>query len=192
MEASGTSGRIGKFGIAKPFPARTVAEMNIRCSTHLIVSIFLLALVAICNCNRKTTAESTVETSPSSPNERKVKFNPVHFDKYKTVITPDAMTRLFEVGVFLFQNPEFNLLIESYSDDGCGQPYADWLAHERAKDIRDWLTTYGPYKISETRISVKSFGNKKPLDTACGSDSACHANNRRVELTAVKPIGNGK
>jgi outer membrane protein OmpA-like peptidoglycan-associated protein len=133
-----------------------------------------------------------VETSPSSLNERKVKFNPVHFDKYKTVITPDAMTRLFEVGVFLFQNPEFNLIIESYSDDGCGQPYSDWLAHERAKDIRDWLTTYGPYKISETRLSVRSFGNQKPLDTACGSDTACHAKNRRVELTAVKPIGNGK
>ena len=152
----------------------------------IVPVVFLLSCVAIFNCNSKISNVSTTGAITSLREDKKVKFGPVYFDKYKTVLTPEAMTYLYEAGVFLSNNSDFKLVIESYSDDGCGQPYSEWLSKERAKDIRDWLVVFGPYKISEKRITVRSFGDKKPLSAACGDDSVCHAKNRRVELTAIK------
>jgi outer membrane protein OmpA-like peptidoglycan-associated protein len=156
-------------------------------SNNLIVTIlFLLSCVLISDCDRKELAVSKTETAPFSQREIKVKFGPLYFDNYKTVLTPEAMTFLYDAGAFLSNNMDYNIIIESYSDDGCGEPYSNWLSEERAKDIRNWLVVNGPYKISEKRITVQSFGDKKPLNDTCGEDSVCHSKNRRVELTAVK------
>jgi outer membrane protein OmpA-like peptidoglycan-associated protein len=171
------------------FPKKTIPQKQTTAvpgAFKLLPIAWLLLCITFSYCNRKISTIPTPNAVTPSPKEKNVTFGPVYFKKYKTVLTPDAMTSLYDAGVFLYNNPEYHLIIESFSDDGCGGMYSTWLADQRAKDIRDWLSDYGPYKIDGKRIFIKSFGDTKPLNAECGNDTACHTKNRRAELTGVK------
>ncbi|HUI92816.1 MAG TPA: OmpA family protein [Chitinivibrionales bacterium] len=122
---------------------------------------------------------------PALPPEKKIDLGVLYFDRDKTVLTPDALSRLYNVGHFLAANPGYRVIIEAYSDERDDNTYDSYLSEERAKSVYNWLVLYGAYQIEAKRVIVHTFGNSKPAQKNCGDDDTCHEKNRRVELTAI-------
>jgi outer membrane protein OmpA-like peptidoglycan-associated protein len=153
----------------------------------LIMTASAAALMLPIQCNRHVSATGSVLGKSAPKTVNRIKLDPIYFDYYKTVLTPEAMSQLYKVGALLKSNEHYTLVIEGHSDDGASRPYEKWLAAERAKEIYNWLVRYGTFAIKQNRVIIKTAGDEREAHAACGSDKGCHAKNRRVDLTATSP-----
>lgn len=151
---------------------------------------FWTACAAVCTtailCGCSTSVKSLSIHKPVEPvavTEKTVSFTPAYFDRVSTLIRPETMSSLYQVGQFLDANDSSRLILDSYGDDG-NSPDNDKLYSDlRVKVLFDWLVSSGPFHIDSTRIVMSSHGGDQKSIQACKDDSLCHAKNRRVEFT---------
>ncbi len=158
-------------------------------SIHLSAVLFLIGICLILSAGcvknaRKGNVLMSGSTTGSAV-EKKMTYGPVYFDYNKTVLTPESMSCLYNLGAFLINNPGYRLIIEGYADDKDSQ-YDKYLSEERAKGVYNWLVLYGAYHIDAKRVEIRTYGSEKPALKNCGTDTSCHAKNRRVELEVIK------
>jgi len=86
---------------------------------------------------------------------------------------------LDDVASRLRQDPRSRVIIIGHADSG--ERYPEVIARRRAEAVKDYLVK--EKGIEESRITTRSAGATKPLDT--GKDAAARARNRRVEVIFV-------
>jgi len=154
---------------------------SIRKWPAIFVAVLLFLATSGCMKN-ETKYQASAMSSSNSGGQKKVVLGPVYFDYNKTVLTPEAMSCLYNLGMFLVNNPGYRLIIEGYADERGDSQYDKYVSEERAKSVFNWLVLYGAYHIDAKRVEMRSYGSERPAFKNCGTDTACHAKNRRVEL----------
>jgi outer membrane protein OmpA-like peptidoglycan-associated protein len=86
---------------------------------------------------------------------------------------------LDDVASRLRQDPRSTVVIIGHADKGERTP--EVIARKRAEAVKRYLTA--ERGVDASRISVRSAGSSKPLDT--GTSAAARARNRRVEVITV-------
>ena len=87
------------------------------------------------------------------------------------------LTTLAENAAVLMDNPSVKIRIEGHCDSRGTEDYNLALGEKRALAARDYLVNFG---IAQSRISVISYGEERPLDPA--ETEKAWAKNRRAEF----------
>jgi len=101
------------------------------------------------------------------------------FDDY--ALTEEAREILAGNGKILSQTPKLNVVIEGHCDERGTVEYNLALGEKRANSAKSYLVNYG---ISQSRISVISYGKERPFDP--GHDESAWAKNRRGHFAIQK------
>lgn len=95
-------------------------------------------------------------------------------------ITTASQNRLTALGELLANNPDYNVYIESHTDNGGTAEDLERLTLARARAIAERLDAAG---VSDTRLDAKGIGASLPV--APNTTNANKAKNRRVQITLV-------
>lgn len=171
--------------------------------THLkAVSIMsILIIISSMGCTKKTTKletraevpivekqEQTIQQEEYIPSDEdsfieqdmdermKEVLIPVYFDFDRYDLHPDAINTLENIARLLMDAEDIRVLAEGHCDERGSSEYNIGLGENRARSVRDWLTSYG---ISENRLEITSYGKEMPAFSNC-HDEECHSQNRRV------------
>jgi peptidoglycan-associated lipoprotein len=101
----------------------------------------------------------------------------VHFDYDESRIRTDAEQVLRQKVEILRASPDVRIRLEGHTDERGSGEYNQALGTRRAQAVLNYFTEYG---ISESRFTMTSFGEERPLVNR--SDEAAWAQNRRVEF----------
>lgn len=108
---------------------------------------------------------------------QQIPINNLNFDLKQTRLKPEAYPELDRLIELLNKNKTVNIEIAGYSDDQSNDRVEKMIALRRAKAVARYLTDHG---LSENRITVKSYGNTRPL--VPGANEKARMKNRRVEI----------
>ena len=101
----------------------------------------------------------------------------VYFEFDKSSLTSKTIQTLKSAVDALNENSTIEVTLSGHADERGTREYNLALGQRRAESVSDYLVLNG---IKKSRITVKSFGEEKPL--AYGQDEASYAKNRRVEI----------
>ena len=101
----------------------------------------------------------------------------VYFEFDKSSLTSKSIQTLKSAVDALNENSTIEVSLSGHADERGTREYNLALGQRRAESVSDYLVLNG---INKSRITVKSFGEEKPL--AYGQDEASYAKNRRVEI----------
>ena len=101
----------------------------------------------------------------------------VYFEFDKSSLTSKSIQTLKSAVDALNENSTIQVTLSGHADERGTREYNLALGQRRAESVSDYLVLNG---IKKSRITVKSFGEEKPL--AFGQDEASYAKNRRVEI----------
>ena len=101
----------------------------------------------------------------------------VYFEFDKSSLTSKSIQTLKSAVDALNENSTIEVSLSGHADERGTREYNLALGQRRAESVSDYLVLNG---IKKSRITVKSFGEEKPL--AYGQDEASYAKNRRVEI----------
>ena len=101
----------------------------------------------------------------------------VYFEFDKSSLTSKSIQTLKSAVDALNQNTSIKVTLSGHADERGTREYNLALGQRRAESVSDYLVLNG---INKSRITVKSFGEEKPL--AYGQDESSYAKNRRVEI----------
>ena len=101
----------------------------------------------------------------------------VYFEFDKSTLTSKSIQTLKSAVDALNENSTIEVTLSGHADERGTREYNLALGQRRAESVSDYLVLNG---IKKSRITVKSFGEEKPL--AYGQDEASYAKNRRVEI----------
>jgi len=93
-------------------------------------------------------------------------------------LLPAAAARLDQLGALLANNPDFQITIESFTDNRGGEDALQQLTQDRARVLSEKLGAAG---VDVTRIQASGLGAANPV--APNTTVASRAKNRRTELT---------
>jgi OOP family OmpA-OmpF porin len=114
---------------------------------------------------------------------------PIEFESGKADLKPSSEDILHRVGEVLNDWPEAEVEIGGHTDAQGSTGFNKTLSENRAKAVRDWLTSH--YKnINAGNLNPRGYGESKPIasnDTAEG-----RAQNRRVTFTLTNADDLGK
>jgi outer membrane protein OmpA-like peptidoglycan-associated protein len=97
-------------------------------------------------------------------------------------LVPASAAKLDQIGALLANNPDYQITIESYTDDK-GDPSAlEQLTQDRARALSERLAASG---VDVTRIQASGLGAANPV--APNTTIASRAKNRRTEITLSLP-----
>jgi outer membrane protein OmpA-like peptidoglycan-associated protein len=99
-------------------------------------------------------------------------------------LAASAITKLDPLAALLANNPDYQILIEAYTDNKGDEVSLQQLTQERARVLSDRFQTAG---VDPTRIQANGMGASNPL--APNTTVANRAKNRRVEITFTSPLG---
>ena len=99
--------------------------------------------------------------------------------------TPSAANKLDALGALLANNPDYQVVIESYTDASGDQTALQQLTQERAQAIADRFTTIG---VDAGRIQSAGMGSTNPV--ASNAKASTRVKNRRTEITLVLNASN--
>ena len=156
-------------------------KFNTKIKNILLVVFATLALSA-CATQKKAgidgdvyTGKDTVEYLASGVPDR------IFFATNKSSLTTAARETLRKQATYLRKNPKLNVTIEGHADERGTREYNLALGERRANAAKDYMMTYG---VSGKRISVISYGQEKPVNTA--STPLAWSQNRRSVTVKVK------
>ena len=89
-----------------------------------------------------------------------------------------AATKLDQIGALLANNPDYQILIESYTDNRGEESALQQLTQDRARVLSERLAAAG---VDVTRIQATGMGAANPV--APNTTIASRAKNRRTEIT---------
>tara|TARA_B110000003_G_scaffold225291_1_gene226041 strand:- start:480 stop:902 length:423 start_codon:yes stop_codon:yes gene_type:complete len=101
----------------------------------------------------------------------------VYFEFDKSSLTSKSIQTLKSAVDALNENSTIEVTLSGHADERGTREYNLALGQRRAESVSDYLVLNG---INKSRITVKSFGEEKPL--AYSQDKASYAKNRRVEI----------
>ncbi|HEY6045514.1 MAG TPA: OmpA family protein [Pyrinomonadaceae bacterium] len=93
-------------------------------------------------------------------------------------LTPAAAAKLDQLGALLANNPDFQISIESFTDNKGAEDALQQLTQDRARVLSEKLGAAG---VDVTRIQASGLGAANPV--APNTTVASRAKNRRTELT---------
>jgi len=98
-------------------------------------------------------------------------------------LSTSASAKLEPLAALLASNPDYQILIESYTDSKGDEVSLQQLTQERARLLSDRFQTAG---VDPSRIQANGMGASSPL--APNSTVAGRTRNRRVEITFTSPV----
>ncbi len=104
----------------------------------------------------------------------------VNFDFNSAKLKPESYPILYHAVQYLLNNPEIKIEIQGYTDDIGSENYNQMLSELRAQAVKDYLVSKG---ISENRLTVKGFGETKPVSNNKSSEGRLL--NRRIEFKVI-------
>jgi peptidoglycan-associated lipoprotein len=101
----------------------------------------------------------------------------VYFEFDKSSLTSKSIQTLKSAVNALNENPSIKITLSGHADERGTREYNLALGQRRAETVSDYFVLNG---INKSRISVKSYGEEKPV--AYGQDEVSFSKNRRVEI----------
>jgi peptidoglycan-associated lipoprotein len=150
---------------------------------------FLIAVIFLSSCSSMNVTEErvysddvkTVEalSSDSIQYDNKAVFASatIYFEFDKSNLTSKSIQILKSVASALNENKSIQVTLAGHADERGTREYNLALGQRRAETVSDYFILNG---ISKNRISVKSYGEERPL--ALGQDDESYSKNRRVEI----------
>ena len=150
---------------------------------------FLIAITFLYSCSSMNVTEErvysgdvkTVEalSSDSIQYDNKAVFASatVYFEFDKSNLTSKSIQILKSVVSALNENKSIQVTLAGHADERGTREYNLALGQRRAETVSDYFILNG---INKNRISVKSYGEERPL--AFGQDDESYSKNRRVEI----------
>ncbi|MBO9703150.1 MAG: OmpA family protein [Sporocytophaga sp.] len=105
----------------------------------------------------------------------------IQFDYDSDILLPSSYEELDLVFYTLEKHPDWQLIINGYTDSNGSMQYNLELSSKRALAVKNYLTSKG---ITPQRIQCYGHGKTKPL--AFGNDEESQKKNRRVEFLFIK------
>ncbi|HYT49569.1 MAG TPA: OmpA family protein [Pyrinomonadaceae bacterium] len=93
-------------------------------------------------------------------------------------LVPASAAKLDQIGALLANNPDYQITIESYTDNGGNATALEQLTQDRARALSERLAAAG---VDVTRIQARGMGGANPI--APNTTVASRAKNRRTEIT---------
>src|SRR6266404_2990377 len=93
-------------------------------------------------------------------------------------LVPASAAKLDQIGALLANNPDYQITIESYTDDKGDQAALEQLTQDRARVLSERFAASG---VDVTRIQASGLGAANPV--APNTTLASRAKNRRTEIT---------
>ena len=150
---------------------------------------FLIAVIFLSSCSSMNVTEErvytgdvkTVEASSSESiqydNKAVFASATIYFEFDKSNLTSKSIQILKSVASALNENKSIQVTLAGHADERGTREYNLALGQRRAETVSDYFILNG---ISKNRISVKSYGEERPL--AFGQDDESYSKNRRVEI----------
>ena len=150
---------------------------------------FLIAVIFLSSCSSMNVTEErvysddvkTVEASSSDSiqydNKAVFASATIYFEFDKSNLTSKSIQILKSVASALNENKSIQVTLAGHADERGTREYNLALGQRRAETVSDYFILNG---ISKNRISVKSYGEERPL--ALGQDDERYSKNRRVEI----------
>ena len=150
---------------------------------------FLIAAIFLSSCSSMNVTEErvytgdvkTVEASSSESiqydNKAVFASATIYFEFDKSNLTSKSIQILKSVASALNENKSIQVTLAGHADERGTREYNLALGQRRAETVGDYFILNG---ISKNRISVKSYGEERPL--AFGQDDESYSKNRRVEI----------
>ena len=150
---------------------------------------FLIAVMFLSSCSSMNVTEErvysgdvkTVEASSSDSiqydNKAVFASATIYFEFDKSNLTSKSIQILKSVASALNENKSIQVTLAGHADERGTREYNLALGQRRAETVSDYFILNG---ISKNRISVKSYGEERPL--ALGQDDESYSKNRRVEI----------
>ncbi|HEV2837478.1 MAG TPA: OmpA family protein [Pyrinomonadaceae bacterium] len=101
----------------------------------------------------------------------------------KATLSTAASAKLEPLAALLASNPDYQILIEAYTDNKGDEVSLQQLTQERARVLSDRFQSAG---VDPTRIQANGMGASNPL--ASNATVAGRTKNRRVEITFTSPL----
>jgi outer membrane protein OmpA-like peptidoglycan-associated protein len=101
----------------------------------------------------------------------------------KAELASAAAAQLEPLAALLASNPDYQILIEAYTDNKGDEVTLQQLTQERARVLSDRFQTAG---VDPMRIQANGMGGSNPLAT--NNTVAGRTKNRRVEITFTSPV----
>src|SRR5689334_7760015 len=101
----------------------------------------------------------------------------------KATLATAAAAKLEPLAALLASNPDYQILIEAYTDNKGDEVSLQQLTQERARVLSDRFQSAG---VDPTRIQANGMGGSNPL--ASNATVAGRTKNRRVEITFTSPL----
>ena len=151
---------------------------------------FLIAVIFLSSCSSMNVTEErvysgdvkTVEASSSESiqydNKAVFASATIYFEFDKSNLTSKSIQILKSVASALNENKSIQVTLAGHADERGTREYNLALGQRRAETVGDYFILNG---ISKNRISVKSYGEERPL--ALGQDDESYSKNRRVEIS---------
>lgn len=153
---------------------------------HLNIFLVLaLAVVTSCSSTSKKNADgvddaadaTTLELNGTSDDNTAGPLQTVFFDFNSARLTDAAKATLEENAMWLKATDEVTIQVEGHTDERGGHQYNLALGERRAKVVLDYLVALG---VSESRITMISYGKEKPV--SFGHDEDSWGRNRRANF----------
>jgi len=97
-------------------------------------------------------------------------------------LVPASAAKLDQIGALLANNPDYQITIESYTDNSGNGSALEQLTQDRARVLSERLAAAG---VDVTRMQVSGMGSANPI--APNTTVASRAKNRRTEITLSLP-----
>jgi outer membrane protein OmpA-like peptidoglycan-associated protein len=106
------------------------------------------------------------------------KFNSMNFSTGSADLSPEILRETEQLSILLKAYPKLKLRLESHTDNTGDAPLNQMLSELRARNIVNILTA--KQGISAERITLKAFGQEKPLES--NETEEGRAANSRIEI----------
>jgi len=106
----------------------------------------------------------------------------VQFDTNSATIRPDSNATLSKALTVILNRPDSHWIIAGHTDSQGSAELNQRLSEARARAVMDWLVAHG---VAPNRLTARGYGASMPV--ADNTTEEGRAQNRRVELTLVKP-----
>jgi outer membrane protein OmpA-like peptidoglycan-associated protein len=97
-------------------------------------------------------------------------------------LAPASAAKLDQIGALLANNPDYQITIESFTDDKGDATALEELTQDRARVLSERFAAAG---VDVTRIQANGLGANNPV--APNTTIASRAKNRRTEITVIPP-----
>ncbi len=131
----------------------------------------------------QATRGTNVEVTRTADNQLKLNIpNDISFDTGSAAIKPQLRAVLDPFASSLRDDPTARLMIVGHTDNTGSEAINNPLSVERARGVRDYLTTRG---VAGARVETAGRGEREPV--AENTTEAGRAKNRRVEIFLREP-----